>query len=128
MPALIFSFCNGGYSSGKGNPVKRHISVINIDYYSEMLYFFIVKKAKIFSSSSLACQKNIMLPQDLSCALLTSDALRTPSATLTNTLENDPILYAEQRTAIIEYTPAQSSANDGLIPALKNDSDENSKN
>ncbi len=123
----MFSFCSEGYSSGKGNPVKRHISVINIDYYSQMLYFFIVKKAKIFSSSSLACQKNIMLPQDISCAQLTSDALRTPSATLTNTLKNDPILYAEQRAANIEYKPAQSSANDGLISAFKNDSNENYK-
>lgn len=128
MPALMFSFCNEGYSSGKSNPVKRHISVINIDYYSQMLYFFIVKKAKIFSSSSLACQKNIMLAQDISCAQLTSDALRTPSATVTNTLENDPILYAEQRVAIIEYSPAQSSANDGLISAFKNGSNENYKN
>jgi hypothetical protein len=69
-----------------------------------------------------------MLAQDISCAQLTSDALRTPSTTLTNTLENDPILYAEQRAAIIEYTPAQSSAKDGLISAFKNDSNENYKN
>jgi hypothetical protein len=105
----MFSFFNEWCSSEKGNPVKRHISVINIDYYSEMLYFFIVNKAKIFNSSSLACQKNIMLQQDISCAQLTSDALRTPSATLTNTLKNDPILCAERRAANIEYKPAQSS-------------------
>jgi diguanylate cyclase (GGDEF)-like protein len=65
-----------------------------------------------------------MIPQDISCASPASDALKTPLETLTNILENDTILYAKQRATNIKYTPPLSSANDGLISTLKNDSNE----
>ena len=65
-----------------------------------------------------------MIPQDISCASPASNEPKMPSETLTNILENDTILYAIQRATNIEYLPAQSSANEGLISTLNNDSNE----
>lgn len=66
----------------------------------------------------------MLTAQERPAALPVSDASIAPLAILSGTADNGTLLYTRQRATVLEYTLAQSPANEGLMSALEQDGNE----